>query len=263
MAQEPHYHLEGVIHTKDELEDFTGPLDVILMLLSKNKIEIRDIQISVLLDQYLEYLHEMQEMDLEIASEFVQMASHLTYIKTKMLLTEEKQPTELEILISALDELKSKEAVEKVRAVAPALGRMALSGLQQQTRGPLPLPDRPYEYSHTTAELISSLSAILLRGTAERAHDTVETIRRAAPKPIVYSVRDKSRQLVSMLRSRGNLALRELFRVCKSRSELVATFLSILELCSAGQAQVTGERGSYEVCGTLSDTDFDLDTVEE
>lgn len=51
--QEPSYHLEGVVRNRDELEDFTGPLDLILMLLSKNKIEIRDIQISLLLDQYL------------------------------------------------------------------------------------------------------------------------------------------------------------------------------------------------------------------
>ena len=80
MIQEPSYHLEGVVHSRDEMEDFTGPLDLILMLLSKNKIEIRDIQISVLLDQYLEYLHLMQEMDLNIASEFVQMASHLAFI---------------------------------------------------------------------------------------------------------------------------------------------------------------------------------------
>ena len=56
------------------------------MLLSKNKIEIRDIRISDILDQYLDYLEKMQQMDLEIASEFVQMAAHLLYIKTRMLL---------------------------------------------------------------------------------------------------------------------------------------------------------------------------------
>ena len=103
MTQQPSYHLEAVIRSKDEWEDFTGPLDLILMLLAKNKIEIRDIRISELLDQYLDYLQKMQDMDLEIASEFVQMASHLMYIKTKMLLTEEKEPTELEILVSALE----------------------------------------------------------------------------------------------------------------------------------------------------------------
>ena len=71
MVQQPSYHLEGVIRSRDEMEDFSGPLDLILLLLSKNKIEIRDIQISELLDQYLEYLQLMQDMDLEIASEFV------------------------------------------------------------------------------------------------------------------------------------------------------------------------------------------------
>ena len=75
MTQQPSYHLEAVIRSKDEMEDFNGPLDLILMLLSKNRIEIRDIRISELLDQYLDYLRKMQEMDLEIASEFVQMAS--------------------------------------------------------------------------------------------------------------------------------------------------------------------------------------------
>ena len=75
--EDPNFYLEGVLHEKDELKDFEGPLSLILMLLQKNKIEIRDIRISEILDQYLEYLNKMQEMDLEIASEFVRMASYL------------------------------------------------------------------------------------------------------------------------------------------------------------------------------------------
>ena len=75
---EPSYHLEAVVKSRDQREDFTGPLELILLLLSKNKIEIRDIQISSLLDQYLAWLARMKEMDLDVASEFVQMASHLT-----------------------------------------------------------------------------------------------------------------------------------------------------------------------------------------
>jgi segregation and condensation protein A len=71
---------------RDEPEDFTGPLDLILLLLSKNKIEIRDIRISELLDQYLAYLEKMRELDLDIASGFEQMAAHLMFIKTRMLL---------------------------------------------------------------------------------------------------------------------------------------------------------------------------------
>ena len=95
---DPTYFLEGIIHDKSEMADFEGPLSLILLLLSKNKIEIRDIKISEILDQYLEYLNAMEKLDLEIASEFVQMASYLLYIKTRMLLTEEKEVTELEQL---------------------------------------------------------------------------------------------------------------------------------------------------------------------
>ena len=78
--EDPTFHLEGVVKNREEMQDFEGPLSLILMLLSKNKIEIRDIKISEILDQYLEYLQKMESMDLEIASEFVQMASYLLYI---------------------------------------------------------------------------------------------------------------------------------------------------------------------------------------
>ena len=85
---EPRYHLGSVVHAKGEtLEDFDGPLDVIFLLLSKNKIEIQDVSISSILEQYLAYLDEMKRMDVEIASEFTAMASHLMLIKTKMLLS--------------------------------------------------------------------------------------------------------------------------------------------------------------------------------
>lgn len=255
MIQEPSYHLEGVVHARDELEDFTGPLDLILMLLAKDKIEIRDIQISQLLDQYLAYLQKMQEMDLEIASEFVQMASHLMYIKTKMLLTEEKEPTELEVLVSALEQLKNRDAIAAVREVAPEIGQLAEVGMKMQTRGPLPLPERPYDYRHTPAELLSAFAQILLRGTGESAPEENETLRRAAPKPIIFSVREKSEQLLGLLRKNGHMSLGSMFGICKSRSELVATFLSVLELCSDGHIRVSGEKGKYDVSRALTDTE--------
>ena len=246
--QEPSYHLEGVVRNRDELEDFTGPLDLILMLLSKNKIEIRDIQISLLLDQYLDYLRQMQEMDLEIASEFVQMASHLTYIKTRMLLAEEKEVTELDVLVSALEQLKNRDALAAVQTVAPDLGKLAEAGLRTHTRGPLPRPDRPYQWRHEPAELLASLGRILLRGAGvEKKEEDLDSIRRAAPRPIVYSVRKKCRELLNLLQEQGTTRLEELFGLCRTRSELVATFLSVLELCSDGQILVSGGRGEYRI----------------
>ena len=83
--EQPQYHLQSVVHAKESLEDFDGPLDVILLLLSKNKIEIQDVSISSILEQYLAWLDEHKRMDMEVASEFIAMASHLMYIKTRML----------------------------------------------------------------------------------------------------------------------------------------------------------------------------------
>jgi len=108
----PTFHLEGVIKDKEEMQDFEGPLNLILMLLSKNKIEVRDIKISEILDQYLAYMDKMQQMDLEIASEFVQMASYLMYIKTRTLLAGTEEVSELELLMTSLEQLKCRDAFQ-------------------------------------------------------------------------------------------------------------------------------------------------------
>ena len=146
---DPTYFLEGVIHDKSEMADFEGPLSLILLLLSKNKIEIRDIKISEILDQYLEYLNAMEKLDLEIASEFVQMASYLLYIKTRMLLTEEKEVTELEQLIASLEQLKCKDTYAAVKSVTPMLDAaaqpalsLAPAGAAAEVSGGIPLPHR-------------------------------------------------------------------------------------------------------------------------
>mgnify|MGYP001048397926 CR=1 FL=1 len=89
----PIFKLEKVVQAKgsEPLEDFEGPLDLILYLLSKNKIEIQDIPIALILDQYQAYLEQRQRMDLEVAREFIAMAAHLVYIKTRMLLNLEDE----------------------------------------------------------------------------------------------------------------------------------------------------------------------------
>jgi len=118
------FKLEGVVRDKDEYQDFEGPLNLILTLLSKNKIEIRDISISDILDQYLEQIRLMQERDLDLDSEFVQMASHLVYIKSRMLITGEEEPSELEMLISSLGK-------DQLRIVTGPVS-MPLTGLSER-----------------------------------------------------------------------------------------------------------------------------------
>ena len=91
--ENPVFKLEKVVRSKaeEEMQDFEGPLDLILYLLGKNKMEIQDISISLICDQYMAWLARRQELDLEVASEFVTMASQLVYIKTRMLLSIEDE----------------------------------------------------------------------------------------------------------------------------------------------------------------------------
>lgn len=255
--ENPNFFLEGVIRNKEDMQDFEGPLSLILMLLSKNKIEIRDIKIAEILDQYLEYLEQMQSMDLEIASEFVQMAAHLLYIKTRTLLSAEEEVSELELLMASLEQLKAKDIYSEIQKLVPELKKASETGLLYMTKLPEPPPKGSggYEYSHEPVDLLKAMYRIYSRGgkTAEAAENM-----RAVPKRIVYSVRSKSRQILSLLRT-GNVRLKELYRLCSSRSELIASFISVLELCSMGS--VTIER--FEDDYTLSFAGGDVDEIIE
>ena len=120
------------------MEDFVGPLDLILHLLSKNKMEIKDIQIALILDQYLEWMAQRRELDLEVASDFVSMASHLVYIKTRMLLSihDEEAMSEMEQLIATLEAHQRNENYLKIKAVAPALDGLYQVGRDYLTKVP-------------------------------------------------------------------------------------------------------------------------------
>lgn len=268
MEREPTYHLEGVIRSKEEMEDFEGPLALILMLLSKNKIEIRDIRISEILEQYLDYLEQMKSLDLEIASEFVQMAAHLLYLKTRMLLaTEEEGQDELELLIASLEELKARDLYNAVKEVVPDFKAGTEFGVLYHTKLPEPLPGvKEYRYTHEPWELLRSLAEVFRRGKAA-LEEAEERERRAArllfPKRIIYPVREKSRELLLRLCAEGDLTLRGLYQASRSRSEVVATFLSILELCSLGHTSVKREGDEIIVSFTGGDPEEILSTIPE
>jgi segregation and condensation protein A len=259
--ENPNFHLEAVVHERNELQDFEGPLSLILMLLQKNKIEIRDISISEITDQYLAWLDEMQRMDLEVASEFVQMAAHLLYLKTRTLLTtDEEEVSELEVLLQSLEQLKAKDAFSAIKQVTPELKKASEMGLLYYTKLPEPLPKtrREYEYRHEPVDLLAALHRVFSRGV--KMPEEEDTISRAIPKRIVYSIRDKSRQILNALRG-GESTLRELYEQCRSRSEVVATFVSILELCSMGSIHIDRREGDYAVAFVGGDVDEILEKI--
>jgi len=268
MEQEPTYRLEGVIRSKEEMEDFEGPLTLILMLLSKNKIEIRDIRVAEILEQYLAYLDEMKAMDLEIASEFVQMAAHLLYIKTKMLLTsDEEEIGELELLISTLEQLKARDVYNAVKEVTPELAKASAYGALYHTKQPEPLPGRrEYRYRHEGWELLKAISDVSLRvrtAADEGEEEAPERRRRIVPRRIVYNVRDKAREIIRRLAGLGKISLRDFYRESRSRSEVVATFISILELCSMGHTKLNQDGDDIVVSFSGGDTEKIIESIGE
>ena len=231
---EPQYRLEGIVHTRSEMmEDFEGPLDVIFELLSKNKIEIEDVSISAILEQYLGYLEEMKRLDMEIATEFITMASHLMLIKTKMLLSAAEAAeaqSELDLLRQSLIDRKRKEAMEQIRLAVAELEPRNEIGRCLFAKEPEPLPkETGYRYQHDVRDLLRALDMITERN------------QRALPPPTTnfmgivgkerYPIGRKTGEVLRQLVLRGVERLKNLFKGNKSRSEIVATFLAVLDLC--------------------------------
>ncbi len=255
---EPQYRLEGIVHTRsEEMEDFEGPLDVIFLLLSKNKIEIEDVSITAILEQYLAYLDEMKRLDIEIASEFITMASHLMLIKTKMLLSAAEQAeaeSELDLLRQSLVERQRKEAMEQIRLAIVELEPRNEIGRCIFTKEPEPLrKDKTYRYRHEPIDLLRALDMITERNNRQLPPPTMNFRGIVGKEP--YPVSRKSGEVLRQLLLRGVERLKNLFRGNKSRSEVVATFLAILELCKTGSAVLEDDNSGENPNVRLTNTD--------
>lgn len=259
----PVYHLDKVVRVRQEdLEDFDGPLDLILHLLSKNKIEIRDIQITQLLDQYLEWMERREELNLEIASEFVTMAAHLVYIKTRMLLSidDEEAASEMELLMAALEQHQHHESYLKIKAVSSTMGRRYEYGRDYLTKQPeIVKVDKTYRYVHESGDLLHALRAALERvdNKLPPPMQAFEGIVGREP----YPVAEKARSILDRLIQFGVTRFRALFKSSRSRSEVVATFLAILELCKANRIHLAGTAEDCTVTGTGEDTQEELNVT--
>ena len=241
---EPQYRLEGIVHTRSEqMEDFEGPLDVIFLLLSKNKIEIQDVSITAILEQYLAYLDEMKRLDMEIASEFITMASHLMLIKTKMLLSaaeREEAQTELDILRQSLIERQRQEAIEQIRTAIAWLEPRNEIGRCLFVKQPEPISrSQTYRYQHETKDLLRALDEIAERNQRRLPPPTANFQGIVGKER--YPVGRKTGELLRRLLLRGVEKLKNLFKGNKSRSEVVATFISVLEMCKTGSVRLEGD----------------------
>ena len=247
---DPIFKLEKVVQTRGDepLEDFEGPLDLILYLLGKNKIEIQDIPITLILEQYQDYLEKRKRMDLEVASEFITMAAQLMFIKTRMLLNleDEEAQSEMDALIKSLAERQRGEAYARVRMLSERLAPLSEFGRNILTRPPEPMErGKIYEYDQEPADLVLTMQEITDRqGAPEvppiRAFD--EIVKREP-----YPVETKAREILRRLKEGGITRYLLLFRGSKTRSELVATFMAVLELCRSNLIRLAGSASDCTV----------------
>jgi len=237
--ESPIFRLAGVVKTKSETQDFEGPLVLILQLLSKNKIEIRDISISLILEQYIGYLDAMAELDLDIASEFVAMASHLAYIKTKMLLSGGEEVSELEQLITSLEELQRSDVYLQIKTAAEALSKMYARDNLMMEGPPEYLPaDTEYRYQHNSGDLTEAIISVIGRENAFLG--SLNPREAEYPRRIVFSIPEKIIEILDMLKQSGEIKASDLFFRSASRTELIATLVAVLELCRVGSVLLTG-----------------------
>lgn len=211
-----------------QLTDFEGPLDLLLHLISKNKMKIADIEIVSLIDQYLAIVNGPQGASLDATSEFIEMAARLVYMKSVFLLPRNEEQDELRDELTGM--LVEYSACKRA---AETLGTLA-AGVFLAVRDPLEVElDQEYRIRHEAAELERAYGSML--GLAKRR----EKPKAAQFEPLVAApfVSVASR-VVYVLRglSRGKVRyLSSLFQRSFGRSENVATFLAVLELLKAGR----------------------------
>ncbi len=207
-----------------QLEAFEGPLDLLLHLIRKEDIDIYNIPISMLLRQYLDYLNLAHELDIDLAGEFLEMASELTYIKSKMLLPEppleeEEGPDPRADLVAKLLEY------QRYKMAAQTLLKKPLLGKETFRRAPENQEEDPFQNeSNIETDLMSLLSAfqnVLKRAPKDQAHE-ISRMR--------MGVSEKILELVERLQRVEQIVFEDLFANDITREELVTTFLSILEM---------------------------------
>lgn len=228
---------ESVISYK--LEGFEGPLDLLLQLIARNKLNIYDIPLTELIDQYLEQIQLYKNEEMELGSEFLEMASRLIYIKTVSLLPRHDE-------IVKLKEELTGELLEYMvcQQIAKQLGSMQ-EGFNRFVRKPQEVDfDKTYELVHSSDVVYLSYLSAIGRGKRRLPPSTAPFTKIVAKK--IVAVSTKIIFVMKKLFS-GKRRLSSLYKTCDSRSELVATFLAVLELCKANRVKIEGENENQEI----------------
>jgi len=218
--------LEFAVIEHDEYLDFSGPLDAILLLLSRDKIEIADISLTRLVEQYLEMLSGWESLDMEIATEFTVMASHLVYLKTRMLLkVDEQRDEEVDTLMLALEQRRNAEKYEAAQWLA---GWLADNRSGFDCIAKPPTVDADYRLEHNVEDLFKAYVSLIFRGEDEvDAGEMFGGLVGREP----YSVEIEMNRISERITTNKKVFFSDLLRECADNPQKVAVFLALLALC--------------------------------
>ncbi|MBO5790470.1 MAG: segregation/condensation protein A [Clostridia bacterium] len=220
-----------------QLDAFEGPLEVLLTLISKNKMDIMDIPIAIIFDQYMAYIEEKERMDLEIASEFIVMAAQLMLIKSKMLLPR-KSPDEEDprkVLVDAL--LLYQQAKRDAEELKPLYS--IYSGRMVKDNDDIP-PEKGFPLGLDPALLTKALSAMAAR--YKTSEPEPETLVNPLIKAKIVSVSKMISEVTVILESKESASLFSLLKDATSKAELIARFMGILEMIKLQQVLICEEK---------------------
>jgi len=239
-----------------KLDIFEGPLDLLLHLIRKHELDIFDIPISFITTKYLEYLDLMKQLNLDLASEYLEMAATLAYIKSRMLLPaepmgddeiEEEGPDPREELIRQLLEYQKYKVAAEALSNRPLLGRDTFPmGATEEIEVERDLA-RPDLFA-----LMEAFKRVLAETDFDSSHEISVTR---------ISVSERINQLVDLLRGKKRYLFKELFEDRATRSDFVVTFLSILEMAKLGLMHVQQVSLTSEIHIVASDSILDADKI--
>ncbi len=208
-----------------KLEQYEGPLDLLLTLIQKNKVDISDIPISLICDQYLDYIDKAKRLDMELCGEFITMASHLMLIKSKMMLPrneEVKEDPRDDLAFTVLRHARAKALSEILRENYKAFGGRMVKDTDDVS------PDKTYVKDQEAESIFLAARRVLAYIRTERD----EPITKITPiiKRKIVPVEEKIVGILTHFKKKKNVSLKNVLGDAKSRPELIAIFIGVLEL---------------------------------
>ncbi len=218
-----------------KMENFEGPLDLLCHLIEKNKMDIFDIKIAEITNQYLDYLQMMQEINLEVTSEFIIMASRLIYLKSKTLLPslEENEEEEIDLVQLLVEYKRYKETTGGMKERLEEYGKKFYR-LQEK----VDLPKEKLEIEFDSA-IIPDLYSAIVRKEIEKQNVNAYNVNKLAVNEKV-TVLSKVREILKHLWNNPSFVFNKIFNTKKkNKTEVVTAFLSLLELSKLNRVTVS------------------------